>query len=580
MTTVTSALLADFASFLRTQHLEDLARENFRRAKAADLPLLRLFAHMPEDQLLAQTAAGLDKFLDNLAAGTALEVSARDLERWEANELPGVPREAVEPADMVLAQAAQRQAITSFLDRFTSHIPTMMALLEALDAHYTTAQRHAFQVFTRLRENAAGRLQRAEAERELAQANAEEFQAMTEELTAQSEELQALNQAITAQVEERTAELLEERENLRMQHEFLQAIVRDIPAGMSFLDRNMVFRWANPAIAQAYGLTTEDFIGKPMYELFPSMEWPNPRFQAVLERGETMVMPGFASVPVKGGEGLPVKIWDLVYIPVRDRAGAIDGVVTMCMDVTDRVRQERELKQHAEALMRADRHKDEFLAVLSHELRTPLNFIMGFASVLEDEVNGALNPQQQSHVGKILAGADRMLRLVEDLLDVARIQAGKVAVERQPTPYALLLRDVVQTMQPLAEAKELSLAWEATADVVGHLDAPRVGQVLTNLLSNAVKFTEPGGRILVRARRVGASVLTEIEDSGLGIPAEDLGRIFEKFQQLDMSATRDSGGAGLGLAIAKALVEAHGGEIGVNSQPGVGSTFWYTLPLS
>ncbi|MDB5097881.1 MAG: multi-sensor signal transduction histidine kinase [Cyanobacteria bacterium RYN_339] len=584
--TTTPTLLANFAAFVRRDHLDELAIENLKRARELDLPLLRLFAHVSDQDLLAQSSASLGLFLDNLAAGKALEVSAQDMARLEADELPGVSRDAVEPADLVLAQAAQRQSLLRFLDRYTSDPVTMVALVHAIDDHYTTAQRASFQVYTRMREHASARVERAEAEREVAKANAEEFQAMTEELQAQSEELQAqaeelqaLNLAVTAQVEERTAELLEERENLRVQHDFMQAIVRDIPVGMSFVDRNLVFRWTNAAIAGAYGRQPEEFIGKSMYDLFPSMQRPNPRFEAVLDRGETMVIPGFKSVPFKGAEDLPLTVWDLVYIPVRDKAGNIDGVCTMCIDVTERERQERELKQHAAALMKADRHKDEFLAVLGHELRTPLNFIMGFASVLEDEVPGKLNDRQKNHVGKILAGADRMLRLVEDLLDVARIQAGKVAVERQPTPYALLVRDVVQSIVPLAESKGLTLEWEANSDVVGQLDGPRVVQVLTNLLSNAVKFTPPGGRITVRARREADRVITEIEDTGLGIPAQDLARIFEKFQQLDMSATRDSGGAGLGLAIAKALVEAHDGEIGVRSEEGRGSTFWFALPL-
>ncbi|MDB5098104.1 MAG: sensor signal transduction histidine kinase [Cyanobacteria bacterium RYN_339] len=254
-------------------------------------------------------------------------------------------------------------------------------------------------------------------------------------------------------------------------------------------------------------------------------------------------------------------------------------VLELLIDVGDRKHAAQELQRAYRELMELDRYKDEFLSVISHELRTPLNFIMGFSSLLQDEVVGPLNPQQLDYMGKILNGADRMLMLVNDLLDFAKLQAGKFDMDCHPTPYAPLVMDVVATMEPLAEDKDIRLRTEVDVPMLPYLDGPRVIQVLTNLLSNAIKFTPAHGEVHITARVEGQELVTEVTDTGLGIEEQDLPKVFEKFKQLDMTATRQAGGTGLGLSISKALVEAHGGQIGVTSVPGQGSTFWYRLPL-
>jgi signal transduction histidine kinase len=269
-------------------------------------------------------------------------------------------------------------------------------------------------------------------------------------------------------------------------------------------------------------------------------------------------------------------------VPVRDRAGAVEGLLSLSFDATARVQLEAEAKEmQAERitqLQQQDRYKDEFISVISHELRTPLNFIMGFASLLEDEVPGPLTEHQRQHVGKILHGADRMLLLVDDLLDFARIQAGSFSLSPEPTAFDMLVEDTVSTVRPLAEQKGLVLDTTVERGVVSTGDVQRVTQVLTNLLSNAIKFTDRGGHVSVRAFVEGDWVVTEVADTGVGIASEDLPKLFQRFRQLDMSATRKAGGTGLGLSITKALVEAHGGQVGVASEPEKGSVFSFRLP--
>jgi two-component system sensor histidine kinase/response regulator len=256
------------------------------------------------------------------------------------------------------------------------------------------------------------------------------------------------------------------------------------------------------------------------------------------------------------------------------------AVLEFMLDLSERKQSEESLRLAYHELMKLDHYKDEFLSVISHELRTPLNFIMGFASLMDDEIVGHLSPDQHDYLRKILNGADRMLYLVNDLLDFAKLQAGKFDMEPQPTPYLPLVEDVVATMTPLAEDKGLAISVAVNVPVMPRIDGPRVIQVLTNFLSNAIKFTPPKGHISVTARIEAGELLTEVTDTGVGIAADDLDKVFEKFLQLDMSPTRNAGGTGLGLAISKALVEAHSGTIGVHSTPGKGSTFWFRVPLS
>jgi signal transduction histidine kinase len=268
-----------------------------------------------------------------------------------------------------------------------------------------------------------------------------------------------------------------------------------------------------------------------------------------------------------------------VRVPTRrdDEFGAVGRAFNT---MADRVQHSlQELTEANAELKRQDRYKDEFLSMVSHELRTPLSFIKGFAGVLDKEMAGPLTGEQRGYVENILSGADRMLFLVNDLLDLATIQAGKLKLAVEPQPFGPLVEEILKSLQPLADAKQVSLSAEAAPDRPLPLDRQRVMQVLTNLVANAIKFTPGGGKVEVNTRIDGQRLRCEVVDTGTGIAAADLPKLFQRFSQLDMSVTRRSGGTGLGLSISKALVEAHGGTIGVESVEGQGSTFWFELPL-
>jgi signal transduction histidine kinase len=249
-------------------------------------------------------------------------------------------------------------------------------------------------------------------------------------------------------------------------------------------------------------------------------------------------------------------------------------------ELREQTRLNEQLQQEQlEHLRQVDRQKDQFLSILSHELRTPLNAIMGFASILDDEISGPLNEDQHAHLAKIVRGTEVLLALINDLLDMSRIQAGKFSLAPEPMPLDEVCASVIENLHVLAEQKDHKLFCLPVADPRPIMaDRQRVSQVLMNLVGNAIKFTPRGGEVSVSCVRERGWVRFEVRDNGLGIEESDQRRLFQRFTQLDGSNTREAGGTGLGLSISKALVEAHGGMIGVESKPGQGANFWFTLP--
>jgi PAS domain S-box-containing protein len=357
-----------------------------------------------------------------------------------------------------------------------------------------------------------------------------------------------------------------------------ERMIQNAPGGIAFLDSELVFRRLNHAYAHLLGMTVDQVLDRSLFDVFPgSTDAVEALMREVMATGVPYQSSNYLFTYFLDGEEKRT-YWDFTYQPVRDQAGKT-GILIMNTEVSHRQERERLQAEQIDQLRALDRYKDEFLSVISHELRTPLNFITGFASTLEDEVQGPLNEAQRVAVGKILSGSDRMLMLVDDLLDFAKLQSGRFEIAPEPTPYAGLVEEVLGLLGPLADQKGLTLGVASLPDCAPVVDPSRIAQVLTNLVGNAIKFTDAGGDIRVQAFVRDGRLVTEVTDTGWGIAPEDVPKLFQRFQQLDMSHTRKAGGTGLGLAIAKALVESHGGSIGVESAPGRGSTFWFSLPL-
>ena len=229
-------------------------------------------------------------------------------------------------------------------------------------------------------------------------------------------------------------------------------------------------------------------------------------------------------------------------------------------------------------LQRANQHKAEFLANMSHELRTPLNSILGFSQLLLEGDGGVLTRDQRQDVDIIAQNGQHLLALINDLLDISKLEAGKAQLHRGEVDVEPLISECVESVSSLAKTKKLELSSSVSPEV-GRVfaDGPKLKQVLLNLLGNAIKFTESGS-VRVTAERQGAELLISVRDTGIGVPAEDAERIFESFQQGNSGISGKYQGTGLGLAISQRLVEMHGGRIWVKSTPGHGSTFTFTIP--
>ncbi len=226
-----------------------------------------------------------------------------------------------------------------------------------------------------------------------------------------------------------------------------------------------------------------------------------------------------------------------------------------------------------------DRLKSEFVAVVSHEIRTPLTSIKGSLELLSDEKFFPLTDSQKELLDICHANTDRLIFLINDILDFSRIESSKLTMTFKPFDAAKTIKEAVDGIRRLAEQASLVVkTLLPKSDLTMYGDEFRIGQVITNLLSNAVKFSEPGGDIIVTAGKVDGAIEICVRDSGKGIAQEDVPKLFRKFQQLDSSPTRKAGGTGLGLVICKGIVEQHGGKIWLDSSPGVGSKFYFTIP--
>ncbi|MEE9519942.1 MAG: GAF domain-containing protein, partial [bacterium] len=241
----------------------------------------------------------------------------------------------------------------------------------------------------------------------------------------------------------------------------------------------------------------------------------------------------------------------------------------------------QELQEANQQLEGASRHKSEFLANMSHELRTPLNAIIGFSEILLDESLGVLAPEERKEfLGNIVGSGRHLLRLINDILDLSKVEAGRMELHPEEFAVASVVNGVLNTIKPLAAKKEIAI--EVAIDPTLPLlvaDPGKVRQILYNLLSNAIKFTPERGQVGLRASRDGGEALFAVWDTGIGIKPGDQERVFVEFQQAESTAGRQYEGTGLGLTLAKKFVELHGGRIWVESEPGKGSTFTFTLPL-
>ena len=274
------------------------------------------------------------------------------------------------------------------------------------------------------------------------------------------------------------------------------------------------------------------------------------------------------------------RFWaNVVITALRDDSGRLIGFSKITRDITEKKRTQEALIFAKEEAERSNRFKDQFLSTMSHELRTPLNAVVGFSDLLTEEHYGPLNEKQKRYVNHIQSGGKHLLRLINDILDLSRIEAGRLQLMVENVPVRTALAEVLDTMRSIADKKSQSLIEYSDPELCVRADPTRFRQMLMNLVGNAVKFTPEGGKIDLSARAMGDSVRIDVRDNGPGIPREEQQKIFDAFYRLGRSEKAVEG-TGLGLAITRRLVELHGGHLGIESKPGEGSSFFFTLPVA
>ena len=368
---------------------------------------------------------------------------------------------------------------------------------------------------------------------------------------------------------------LQSRQDLKIQQALLSAVVGSSPDAVAYKSADGVYLGCNAAYAQVLGRRVDEVVGRTVFELFdgPQAE----RFAGDDARalgGERISSEEWVPHPDGGGVLLEV-----VRSPLLDSDGHPQGVLAVGRDITLRKKHEDEVRQARLLAEDATRMKSAFLANMSHEIRTPLNAIIGMAHLaLQTE----LTRQQRDYLAKLQGAARHLLQVVDEILDLSKIEAGKLHIESEPFTLQAVLDEVASVVAHRVREKGLALSMDVAPEVPPWLrgDALRVRQVLLNYINNAVKFTDQG-RIGVQvevASQEGAEVLLRfsVRDTGIGLTPEEASRLFQDFQQADSSTTRRYGGTGLGLAISRSLAQLMGGEAGVQSQSRVGSTFWFT----
>ncbi len=371
----------------------------------------------------------------------------------------------------------------------------------------------------------------------------------------------------------------ERTEQLIAANQFLDSVIENIPNMIFVKDaKDLRFIRFNLAGEELLGLSRDDLIGKNDFDFFPAdqaEQFTAADRKTLRDRRLVDILEETIQTKAKGARVLHTK-----KIPILDATGEASFLLGISEDITEAKTAREALVLAQDEAQRANRAKSQFLANMSHELRTPLNAILGFSELLSDDTTDRFDDTtRRRFLAQIHGSGEHLLQLINDILDLSKVEAGQMKLQLEQVELGGLIAEVRATIEPLVQSKSLTMNTATVTEIRLIADAAKVKQMLLNLVSNAVKFTPSGGHIEIRARSAESWVDIAVSDSGIGIAAQDIGRLFKEFQQLDAGVGQRQTGTGLGLALTKHFAEMHGGQVSVVSELGTGSTFTLRLPL-
>ncbi|HEX6957050.1 MAG TPA: PAS domain-containing sensor histidine kinase [Ferrovibrio sp.] len=355
---------------------------------------------------------------------------------------------------------------------------------------------------------------------------------------------------------------------------FLETVLETMPATMSYKDRDLRYRIINRQMRQFLRPYGDDLLGRTWSEIAgaDAAAVVEEQDRQILATGEPRHMEQGWTDP----NGRPIVIWAL-KMPLKDSTGAIQGIVTCGIDVTRLKDTETQLIEQREAAEAASRAKTAFLANMSHELRTPLNAIIGFAEMMSAGYLGQMSERQQDYARHIQQSGEHLLRLVNDILDLSRLESGRLELDINGCDFDRIAAAALAMVEPQAQRAEVALQFAPTHLTV-RADERALTQILVNLLGNAVKFNRPSGRVELRADISDGVVRILVEDTGIGMSDAESLAARQPFHRVDAYRVRANSGAGLGLSICRSLAELHGGHLEISSEPGRGTRVEVALP--
>ena len=411
------------------------------------------------------------------------------------------------------------------------------------------------------------------------QEQSRQLEEQTEELTQSQEELMTQKEELLAQ----QRELTDQRERLRETEQFFRSVLELAPDGLMVVDEKGVINLANVQCEKLFGYTRDELVGQPVEMLVPDSVRPrHPELRESFHRNPVARGMGAnreLQALRKDGSLIPVEIG---LSPLPARQGESARVAVSVRDITERREQEKALMEAKGKAEEATEMKSMFLANMSHEIRTPMNAIIGLSHLA---LRTQLSPKQHDYISKVHNAGTSLLAIINDILDFSKIEAGKLDIETTDFQIDEVINSVITITAQKAHDKGLEFLADVASSIPEQLrgDPLRLGQILTNLINNAVKFTENGEiRLKIELlEQTGNKVQLKfsVRDTGIGMTPEQAAKLFKPFSQADMSTTRKHGGTGLGLTISRRLVELMGGQIWLESEAGIGSTFNFTVWL-